>query len=44
MHPPAPGLHGLDPVDDLAPFGDPERLLFNVNTPQDLQEAERLMR
>jgi molybdenum cofactor guanylyltransferase len=28
---------------ELARFGDPERLCFNVNTPQDLAEAERLM-
>jgi molybdenum cofactor guanylyltransferase len=26
---------------DLKPFGDPERLLFNVNTPEDLEAAER---
>jgi molybdenum cofactor guanylyltransferase len=26
---------------ELRPFGDPERLLFNVNTPEDLEEAER---
>jgi molybdopterin-guanine dinucleotide biosynthesis protein A len=28
--------------DELAPFGDPHRLLFNVNDPADLQEAETL--
>ena len=29
--------------DQLARFGDPERLLFNVNTPADLERAERLL-
>ncbi len=29
--------------DDLAPFGDPRRLLFNVNDPDDLRQAERLL-
>lgn len=29
---------------ELAPFGDPERLLFNVNTPDDLERAEELLR
>jgi len=29
--------------DDLAPFGDPWRLLFNVNDPDDLREAEALL-
>ncbi len=28
---------------ELAPFGDPARLLFNVNEPADLAEAERLL-
>jgi molybdenum cofactor guanylyltransferase len=27
----------------LAPFGDPERLLFNVNTPADLERARELL-
>jgi hypothetical protein len=26
---------------ELARFGDPERLCYNVNTPEDLAEAER---
>jgi molybdopterin-guanine dinucleotide biosynthesis protein A len=30
-------------ADDLAPFGDPERLLFNVNTPEDLARAAEMM-
>ena len=29
---------------DLAAYGDPERLLFNVNTPHDLARAEDLLR
>jgi molybdenum cofactor guanylyltransferase len=29
---------------EIARFGDPERLLMNVNTPQDLQRAEGLLR
>ena len=29
--------------EELRRFGDPERLLFNVNTPADLAEAERLL-
>jgi molybdenum cofactor guanylyltransferase len=37
----------LDPrrisEDELRRFGDPERLLFNVNTPTDLARAEELM-
>jgi molybdopterin-guanine dinucleotide biosynthesis protein A len=37
---------GLDPVlieqDALASFGDPERLLFNVNTPADLEQARAI--
>jgi molybdopterin-guanine dinucleotide biosynthesis protein A len=33
---------GPDLIDDRE-LGDPERLLFNVNTPADLDEAERLM-
>jgi GTP:adenosylcobinamide-phosphate guanylyltransferase len=28
---------------ELRRFGDPARLLFNVNTPEDLAEAERLL-
>jgi molybdenum cofactor guanylyltransferase len=30
--------------DELARFGDPRRLLFNVNDPDDLREAEGLLR
>ena len=30
--------------DELARFGDPRRLLFNVNDPADLREAEALLR
>ena len=30
--------------DELERFGDPERLLFNVNTPEDLAEAEGALR
>jgi molybdopterin-guanine dinucleotide biosynthesis protein A len=30
--------------DELETFGDPERLLFNVNTPADLAEAESALR
>jgi molybdenum cofactor guanylyltransferase len=30
--------------EDLAPFGDPRRLLFNVNDPDDLRRAEALLR
>jgi GTP:adenosylcobinamide-phosphate guanylyltransferase len=37
----------LDPYvleeEELAAFGDPERLLFNVNTPADLARAEELV-
>lgn len=37
----------LDPYvleeEELAPFGDPERLLFNINTPADLARAEELV-
>jgi molybdenum cofactor guanylyltransferase len=29
--------------EELARFGDPERLLFNVNTPEDLEQAERAL-
>jgi molybdenum cofactor guanylyltransferase len=29
--------------EELAPFGDPRRLLFNVNDPDDLREAEALL-
>ena len=32
------------PEQELATFGDPERLLFNVNTPADLARAEDLLR
>ena len=31
------------PEADIARFGDPERLLFNVNTPADLARAEELV-
>jgi molybdopterin-guanine dinucleotide biosynthesis protein A len=31
------------PEDEIARFGDPERLLFNVNTPGDLARAEELL-
>jgi molybdopterin-guanine dinucleotide biosynthesis protein A len=31
------------PEAEIARFGDPERLLFNINTPADLAEAERLL-
>ena len=31
------------PEDRVARFGDPERIFFNVNTPGDLVEAERLL-
>jgi molybdopterin-guanine dinucleotide biosynthesis protein A len=31
------------PEDRVARFGDPERIFFNVNTPDDLEEAERLL-
>lgn len=30
------------PADEIARFGDPARLFFNVNTPADLERAERL--
>lgn len=30
--------------DDLARFGDPQRLFFNVNDPDDLEQAEALLR
>jgi molybdenum cofactor guanylyltransferase len=40
-------LAALDPliIDDgeLTRFGDPERLLFNVNTPSDLEQAEAML-
>jgi molybdopterin-guanine dinucleotide biosynthesis protein A len=40
-------LAALDPVivaeAELEPFGDPERLLFNVNTPGDLARAEAML-
>jgi molybdenum cofactor guanylyltransferase len=36
------GAQVLDEA-DLAPFGDPERLLFNVNTPADLSRAEAIL-
>jgi molybdopterin-guanine dinucleotide biosynthesis protein A len=31
------------PEDRVARFGDPERIFFNVNTPDDLAQAERLL-
>ncbi len=31
------------PEAEIARFGDPERLLFNVNTPADLARAEELL-
>jgi molybdopterin-guanine dinucleotide biosynthesis protein A len=31
------------PETEIARFGDPERLLFNVNTPADLERAEELL-
>jgi molybdopterin-guanine dinucleotide biosynthesis protein A len=41
-------LTALDPLilegHDLAELGDPERLLFNVNTPSDLARAEAILR
>jgi molybdenum cofactor guanylyltransferase len=40
-------LAALDPLilgeEELARFGDPERLLFNVNTPSDLAQAEAMI-
>jgi molybdopterin-guanine dinucleotide biosynthesis protein A len=36
------GPHLID-ESELAQFGDPERLLFNVNTPEDLERAAELM-
>jgi molybdenum cofactor guanylyltransferase len=40
-------LRSLDPKivgeDDLRRFGDPERICFNVNTPADLERAERML-
>jgi molybdenum cofactor guanylyltransferase len=40
-------VFGLEPVildeHDLRPFGDPGRLLFNVNTPDDLRRAEAML-
>jgi GTP:adenosylcobinamide-phosphate guanylyltransferase len=37
----------LDPVrigeEELQRFGDPEKLLFNVNTPDDLRRAEEML-
>ncbi|MFN8159441.1 MAG: molybdenum cofactor guanylyltransferase [Solirubrobacterales bacterium] len=30
------------PESDVARFGDPERLCFNVNTPEDVEETERI--
>ena len=32
----------LDPA-DLAPFGDPARLFFNINTPEDVVQAQRML-
>jgi molybdenum cofactor guanylyltransferase len=41
-------VESLDPrllsEDELGRFGDPRRLLFNVNDPDDLREAEALLR
>jgi molybdopterin-guanine dinucleotide biosynthesis protein A len=41
-------LIALQPVildeEELRAFGDPARLLFNVNTPEDLERAEQLLR
>ena len=38
---------GLDPhvisEESVARFGDPERIFFNVNSPQDLERAEQLL-
>jgi molybdopterin-guanine dinucleotide biosynthesis protein A len=31
------------PEDRVARFGDPERIFFNINTPDDLAEAERML-
>ena len=40
-------LTALDPViigeHELRAFGDPARLLFNVNTPEDLERAEAML-
>jgi molybdopterin-guanine dinucleotide biosynthesis protein A len=40
-------ITALDPLlleaEELARFGDPARLLFNVNTPEDLSRAEQLL-
>jgi molybdopterin-guanine dinucleotide biosynthesis protein A len=40
-------LRSLSPTivgeDDLRRFGDPQRICFNVNTPEDLQRAERIV-
>ena len=36
-----PGAHRI-PVGDVARFGDPARLFFNINTPAALHEAEAL--
>ena len=40
-------VHGLDPKivgeEDLGRFGEPRILTFNVNTPDDLREAERIL-
>lgn len=35
---------GILPLSEVAALGDPARLFFNVNTPEDLQEAEALWR
>jgi molybdopterin-guanine dinucleotide biosynthesis protein A len=29
--------------DDLRRFGDPQRICFNVNTPEDLERAEQIL-
>jgi len=36
------GRLGILPVEALRPYGDPERLFFNVNTPEDLARADEL--
>lgn len=38
-----PGLRvGILPLDEVAAFGDPARLFFNINTPDDLSRANEL--
>lgn len=47
QEPLARSVESLEPLllgeEDLARFGDPHRLLFNVNDPADLREAEALL-